>query len=182
MRRFVWLLATVALCVFLAGCAGLSGSSPFAYPRHWDYTRKKPAEIDLSGTYQILQVRTTEIDGISNLIQSFRNRKDVSVKLNSDHTAILFNIPSFDVDKEKLTCSFSGHAKWLLWGDGTGWEIRFDADYPVGSPETTPGACGPQWQDGMTVLGQAPPYRLWLGIGDPDDDTGIEFKLESRFQ
>jgi hypothetical protein len=175
-RRFANFFMLFALCALSVGCASLSALSPFAYPRLWDYTRTKPAELKLSGTYQILQVRTVQVDDASRLIESFRIRKDISVKLKADHTAFISNLPRFDGFGEKLICSFSGPAKWELSQDGT-WTIRFDADFPAGSPETESGECGSQWNAGMTILGQSAPYRLWLGFGDPDDDTGIEFEL-----
>ena len=166
-------------CVLLTGCASLSSLSPFAFPRSWDYTRTKPSESNLSGVYRIHQVRNEMNGDASNLIKSFGIRKDISVKINADHTALLSNIPQFDGFGEKFICSFSGPAKWYLWEDGT-WGIRFDADSTAGSAETKSGPCGSQWNDGMTILGQAAPHRLWLVFGDPDDDTGIEFELDGR--
>src|SRR6267154_2519169 len=104
-------------CVLLTGCASLSSLSPFAFPRSWDYTRTKPSESNLSGVYRIHQVRNEMNGDASNLIKSFGIRKDISVKINADHTALLSNIPQFDGFGEKFICSFSGPAKWYLWED-----------------------------------------------------------------
>jgi hypothetical protein len=176
MSRSVWLLTVVVMGVLQGGCA-LTGLSPFAYPRLWDYTRAKPAELSLSGVYRIRQVRTAGGDSATGLIQTFRTRTDVTVTVNRDGTATLLNIPAFDLSGEKMNCSFSGLAKWQLFGDGD-WVIRFDAVHVTGpSDNVVQEPCGSQWNDGMNILGQAPPYRLWLGIGDPDNDTGIEFEL-----
>jgi hypothetical protein len=179
MRQFTRFLVALAACILLTGCASLSSLSPFAFPRPWDYTRTKPAESNLSGVYKIHQVRNEKTGNASNVIESFRSRQDISVKLNPDHTAFLSNIPQLDGFGDSLICSFSGPAKWYLSKDGA-WEIRFDADYPAGSVEIKSGACGSQWDDGVTILGQAAPYRLWLVFGDPDDDTGIEFAPDGR--
>lgn len=101
----------------------------------------------------------------------------MTVTINRDNTAALSNIPAFDVFGERMNCSFSGLAKWQLLDDGY-WEIRFDAVHvasPLDSGSVAP--CGSQWGNEMDILGQSPPYRLWLSIGDPDNDTGIEFGL-----
>jgi hypothetical protein len=124
-------------------------------------------------------VRNEKNGDASNLIESLQTRQDISVKLNLAYTAFLSNILQFDGFGDSLTCSFSGPAKWYLREDGT-WEIRFDADSPAGSAEIKSVPCGSQWDDGVTILGQAAPYRLWLVFGDPDDATGIEFALDSR--
>jgi hypothetical protein len=169
----------VVIGALQVGCASLSGFSPFAYPRPWDYVRTKPAELRLLGAYRIRQVRTGGGDA-AGLIQSFRGRKDVTVTINRDGTATLSNIPAFDGFGEKMNCSFSGLAKWSLLDDGD-WVIRFDAAHVAGPSDSAILApCGSQWNDGMTILGQSPPYRLWLSIGDPDNDTGIEFELVRR--
>jgi hypothetical protein len=101
----------------------------------------------------------------------------VTVTINRGDTAALLNIPAFDGFGEKMNCSFSGLANWQLLDDGD-WQIRFDAVHvAVPSDSRAVAPCGSQWNDGMMILGQSPPYRLWLSIGDPDNDTGIEFGL-----
>jgi hypothetical protein len=176
MRRFASLLTIAVIGSLQAGCASVSGMSPFAYPRLWDYTRTKPAELGLSGVYQIRQTRPGG-GSAAELIKGFRTRRDVTVTINRGDTAALLNIPAFDGFGEKMKCSFSGLAKWQLLDDGD-WQIRFDAVH-VASPSDSGAVapCGSQWNDGMMILGQSPPYRLWLSIGGPDNDTGIEFGL-----
>ena len=161
------------LCVFLMGCPSLG--APFGYPRMWDYTRKEPTAASLAGTYHIRQVRTVDIGGASSTIQNFRNRQDVSVTINPDHMAILSNIPDFDICGGK---EISTAATWKLLGND--WEIRFDAVGLTKATDAKSDPCGTGWNRGMYILGQAAPYRLWLGIGDPDGDTGIEFELNGR--
>jgi hypothetical protein len=176
MRRFVWFLTIVVISVFQVGCASLSDLSPFAYPRLWDYARTKPNELNLSGVYGIRQVRTGG-GSAADQIQTFRTRKDVTATINRGDTAALSNIPAFDGFGEKMTCSFSGLAKWQLLDDGD-WVIRFDAVQEARPSDGSAVApCGSRWNDGMIILGQTPPYRLWLSIGDPDNDTGIEFEI-----
>jgi len=154
------------LCCLLAGCRP---PPLLSYPWFWDYTRAKPKEADLSGKYEVLKIRLS-----TDLAESLQARKP-SVTLNADHTALLDNFPRFDGFGDRIDCSRTGTADWLLdkdLGASDGWQLAFK-NY---RPSVPAAACGVEnsiWP--VLLLGQKPPYRLYLTVGDPDSDTGIEF-------
>jgi len=53
-----------------------------SYPRFWDYTKTKPRDAELVGTYNLMKLRLP-----SDLQHSVRE-KDFVIVLNRDHTAI----------------------------------------------------------------------------------------------
>jgi hypothetical protein len=141
-----------------------------SYPWFWDYTRAKPKESDLSGGYKILKIRLST--DVAKQIQE----QQPSVTLNSDNTALLVKFPRFDGFGDRVDCSRSGPADWSLDKDlsaSSGWQLAFK-NY---RPSTEAAACSQEnaiWP--VLLLGQKPPYRLYLTVGDPDGDTGIEFQ------
>ena len=159
--------AAVAILLMLASGCALSGISPFAYPHFWDFTGSEPKQSDLVGTYVVLK--------ISGSPPSFHSTGNVRVILNSDHTASLSEIPEYDGFGEKLLCPRFASGTWQLYGSGE-WTVNFWPN-KVGQAKTGVEECDvlntPFW-----VLGHNAPYRLYLPIGDPDEDTGIEFRRQ----
>lgn len=159
------------LCCLLASCRP---PPLMSYPWFWDYTRAKPKESDLSGGYEILKIRLS-----TDLAKRIRKQQPL-VTLNPDHTALLSNFPPFDGFGDRVDCSRSGTADWSLdkdLGASSGWQLAFK-HY---RPSTAVAACGQEnaiWP--VLLLGQKPPYRLYLTVGDPDSDTGIEFQKIKR--
>jgi len=160
----------------LLGCMLTSCRPPplMSYPWFWDYTRARPKEADLSGRYKILKVRLS-----GELAKSLQER-DPSVTVNVDNTAVLANFPSFDGFGDRIDCNRTGTADWSLdkdLGASSGWQLAFE-NY---RPSTASAACGQEnaiWP--VLLLRQKPPYRLYLTVGDPDSDTGIEFQKTAR--
>jgi hypothetical protein len=159
-------LAAVLVLLFTCGCA-VSGLSPFAYPHFWDFTKSQPKESDLVGTYVILKT--------SGSLPSFHSAPNVRVTLNADHTAAFSAIPEYDEWGETLMCTSFASGTWKLSRIGE-WTVNF---WPN---ERSPNKTGRQECDSMNtpfwVLGQRAPFRLFLSIGDPDNDTGIEFRRQ----
>ena len=165
-RQFVLPFFTL-LCCLLASCRP---PPLMSYPWFWDYTRAKPKESDLPGGYKILKIRLS-----TDLAKQIREQQP-SVTLSADHTALLANFPRFDGFGDRVDCTRSGIADWSLdkdLGASDGWQLAFK-NYRPSMPAA---ACGQEdsiWP--VLLLGQKPPYRLYLTVGDPDSDTGIEFQ------
>lgn len=158
-------------CVTLAACRPLPLLS---YPYFWDSARIKPKDSDTTGTYVLYKVRLS-----SELVKSV-NEKPSSLTLKSDHTAIFVDVPEFTMFGDAVVCRLSGSATWELderreWG----WIIVFKNYHP---PMPTIPECGhpdSSWE-GFQVLSRHAPYRLYMIVGDPDSDTGLEFKQEKK--
>jgi len=168
MERSVPKLAGAAgllLCLALSGCglAAFTGISPFAYPHFWDFTNATPTESEIAGKYVVLK--------ISGSPPNFRKDSDIWIYLNTDHTASFSHIPEYDGVGEKLLCTKSASGTWKA-REG---EINFWPDKnasKTGVPECD------DMNTPLTMLGHGAPYRLYLYVGDPDNDTGIEFRRE----
>ena len=79
-----------------------------SYPYFWDHPHE-------SRRAQISSVLTNPIK--SDFRKSFRaqfEKKDPSIKLNGDGTAILRNVPVCDGFGEKVACRRTGSANWAL--------------------------------------------------------------------
>jgi hypothetical protein len=163
----------VLWCLVLTGC-----NLPhlfFSYPRLWDYTKIRPKDADLVGTYGVLALRLP-----SNLSRAVKERESL-ITLKADHTATLASVPQFDGFGDTLKCRLSGSATWSLddaINSGWGWSLAFQNYH--GSLQQRQGECDYEnttW--GILVLSRHPPYRLYAMVGDPDSDTGVEYrKLE----
>ena len=159
--------------LMLLGCMLSSCKPPplMSYPWFWDYTRARPKGADLSGRYKILKVRLSA--------EIAKSLQEPSVTINVDNTAVLANFPRFDGFGDRIECNRSGTADWSLVNlePVSGWQLAFK-NY---RPSTASAACGPDnftWP--VSLLGQKSPYRLYLTVGDPDSDTGIEFQRAAR--
>jgi len=166
-RRSSFFLVFLA-CSLLGGCRNYF----LTYPYPWDYSKEKPKESDMVGTYKILKLR---LPAISSGVD-----KDARITLKADGTAVFSSVPEFDFG-QKFVCSLSGAARWKLddkinrdWG----WSVAFQ-DY---RPATKPVAreCGNSVFGGILVLSRHAPHRLYKIIGDPDSETGIEYERTDR--
>lgn len=173
MKKPLSLPLTVALfSCLLAGC----NVPLLSYPHFWDYTKTKPKDADLVGTYKVLKLRLP-----SDLGRSVRE-KDAVLTLKADHTAVLTDFPEFDAFGQKLVCRLSGTASWALddgINTGWGWSVAFQDFHSASTP--TSRECDRQdskW--GILVLSRNTPHRLYAIVGDPDSDTGVEFNRVAR--
>ena len=170
--RLLSFAIAIFLTLFLVGC---NLPHVLSYPSFWDYTKRKPEDNDLVGTYKLLKSRLpTELD------RSIRE-KDFAITLNADRTAILTDVPKFDGFGDNLVCRLSGSATWALNG-GTngdwGWDITFNY-HPATKPSA--GECDHEKGiSGFLVLSRHAPYRLYQSVGDPDSDTGVEYRRVDR--
>ncbi len=144
-----------------------------SYPWFWDYTRAKPKDLDLVGTYKVLKLRLSD-----DLVQ-FVVKLPPSLRLNADHSVVFDNFPIFDGFGDGVNCQLSGKATWSLDPDfSQGRSILFHKYHSSSMP--TSRHCDYEnttWD--IQILGQRSPYRLYEIVGDPDSDTGIEWERAS---
>jgi hypothetical protein len=85
-------------------------------------------------------------------------------------------MPDIESDKYQVRCVYSGPGVWQFddYGDPDGgeWHVMIETKQSADSPKKTWGPCT-AWS--MLLLSRHPPYRLYQVIGDPDNDTGLEF-------
>ena len=171
-------LGSSSLAIVCFSCCLLAGCRPpplLSYPWFWDYTRTKPRDADLEGTYGVLKLRLP-----SALAQTVRG-KEPALSLKADHTAVFTDVPKFDGFGDELVCRLSGSANWELglFNSGAGWSVEFHNYHPA--LEATKPECNlkdTSWS--ILVLSQHAPYRLYKTVGDPDSDTGIEYRRIAR--
>jgi len=175
----MWKLLSSSFAIVIFSCSLLAGCKVpplLSYPRIWDYTRTKPKDTDLVGTYKVLKLRLpTELN------RSVRERES-TITLKADRTAILTDVPMFDGFGDTLVCRLSGSVNWELdqgFSGGLGWSLNFQHYQPATKPTTS--ECNYEstvWS--MDILSRHAPYRLYATVGDPDSDTGVEFERVSR--
>jgi hypothetical protein len=139
-------------------------------PHGWDYTAVSPKETDLVGTYKV-----TRYNGEIDSIEGFSRRNSIQVVLNADHTTRVSEFPQFDGFGDFVICKLSESGTWEF-GRGPGAEIRFKfKSVPKSKDDSRHGReCSGDFE--IPLLGHRPPYSLYLSIGDPDSDTGIELQ------
>src|SRR5690348_1959748 len=103
MKKFLSLLLLVFAFSFLVGCRNYF----LTYPYPWDYSKEKPRESDLVGSYKILKLRLSP-DLSSKIVPG------AQITLNSDGTGLFTDVPGLDVSGEKLICNLTSAAKWKL--------------------------------------------------------------------
>jgi len=163
-QRLASLLGITIVSFLLAGC----NIPLFSYPHLWDFTKTKPDEASLVVSYKILRVSLP-----GDLARAVR-ANEPSIKLSANHSAVLTNYPEFDGFGETLICRNSSSVTWKLSGyDNSGWKVAYTIERrarDAGSPE-----CG-EGTSFLTMLGRQAPYRLYLTVGDPDSNAGIDFE------
>jgi len=141
------------------------------YPYPWDYSKQKPKDSDMVGTYKIFKLRLPLTATVS--------RKDAQIILRTDGTARLSNIPEFDLFGQRFVCNLSGSATWKLDDKidlGWGWSVAFQKYQPDATPTARECDLRNSIIGGFLVLSRHAPYRIYQIVGDPDSDTGVEFE------
>jgi hypothetical protein len=136
-----------------------------------DYVKVRPADADITGTYELSRV-TLDND----LARSVR-MQDATITLKPDHTVAVANFPKFDLSGGRLVCRLSGAAEWQLSDQengGVGWSLVFNNF--VSSTAATDSACNTTYPiPSLLILGRKTPHRLYITVGDASDDHGVEF-------
>jgi hypothetical protein len=101
--------------------------------------------------------------------------KDSTITLKADHTAVFTDVPEFDRFGDSIICRLSGSVNWKLDNEvssGLSWSVVFE-DYLPATESTLPECVYDGWS--LYVLGRRAPHRLYVIVGDPDSDAGVEF-------
>ena len=156
----------ILACCYLVGCR----SYVLSYPYPWEYSKQKPKDSDMVGTYKVLKLRLPSTAMFSG--------KDAQIILRTDGTAMFSSVPGFDELGQRFVCTFSGSATWNLDDkiiDQGGWSVAFKNYQPATTP--TARECDlRKSMIGFLVLSRHPPYRLYQIVGDRDSDTGVEYQ------
>ena len=161
----------IVACSILAGCR----SYFLTYPYPWDYSKEKPQESSLVGTYRIIKLR------LPSTASDFD--QNAQLTLRADGTAVFSGFPEFDLFGQKFVCKLSGVANWKLddkFTSSLGWSVRFQDYRPTTKPTAPECEPGDSAFEGLVVLSRHAPHRLYKSVGDPDSDTGIEFGRSDR--
>lgn len=128
-----------------------------------NFVREQPAEADLVGTYKLIETSQQLIEE-----EGGYEPRDISVKLAADGSFEIKNIPDWWWDSfGKASGSFgSGTGTWKIVAHQQWWDVQFDieeGDIPYGGTS-------------VPIAGEAPPYRLWFQVGDPDLGRAMIFE------
>lgn len=168
MKKFLSSLLLVLICSLSVGCRKYF----LTYPYPWDYSKNKPKESDVEGSYEVLDLRLSA--NVSSKIAH-----DAQITLKSDGTAVFTDFPEFDLSGEKLVCNLTGSAKWKLEmrkNNGVPWVINFENYVSSIKPVAEKCNSGIVGFGDIVVISRHYPYRLYTTVGDPDNDSGIEFQ------
>jgi hypothetical protein len=156
-RFFALILLTV-----LAGCQ----FDPFTAI----YTRKQPKPEDLVGTYLPDDATRTLVAK-----EGGYSAAEISIVVSADGTLIIRNIPDWWLtDFGKPQGGFdSGEAKWAVQKRQDWWVIgvNFRSTEKFSSQQRRVGTFGTE----LFLIGEKPPYKIHLIVGDPDEGRGMEF-------
>jgi len=157
----------IVLSCPLVGCR----SYVFLYPYPWDYSKQKPKNSDMVGTYKILKLRLPSTVAVA--------ASDAQITLRPDGIAVFSKVPRFDDFGQKFVCDLSGSARWELDDKinvGWGWSVAFENYHPTTIPTARECDLRNAIIGGYLVLSRHAPYRIYQIVGDPDSDTGVEFQ------
>jgi hypothetical protein len=149
-RIRIVVLLTLSL---LAGC----------YNRDTDYfPTTKPATSDIAGTYRLTQKSEALVR------EGGYSLADASIANYTNGTFKMVNVPDWWITFGHPKGGFvSGDGAWTLSKEQSWWCIRLS--FSSLSGENGPGKP-------ITIWGKAPPYFLWLYVGDPDSGRVMIFE------
>jgi hypothetical protein len=154
--RIASLVLALAVSVAITGCL-----RPRPVWRELHFTRSKPAETDLIGTWR----------PSPDTLKDIRNRgkypaAEHELILRPDHTFSMRNMPDWWSDGfgESHGKFESGDGTWELASDKNVWQIwvlrlRF-----------------PRWSTSIHLYRQRPPYLIFVRVGDPDIGDAMFFE------
>ena len=137
-----------------------------------NFTRNKPQEKDLVGTYALDKKSREFVRSKGHYSQTTS-----TIALFSDGTIVLKNVPDWWMDG--FGYSHGGYdsasGKWQVWAYYRSWGLRLDFKSTQGFSSTFAKNQG-GFTTEMMLTGQYPPYKIYLRVGDPDNDEGMEFE------
>jgi hypothetical protein len=158
MRPFI-----ISLLVIFAGCQ----YDPYTSV----YTTTQPNTNDVVGVYV---ADTNTLDLIAK--EGHYSAVSPSITLLADGTIIITNIPDWWLTSfgEPRGGFDSGRGTWTIQKHQEWWalSVGFDDTEAFSSRNHNPGGLGTQ----MMLIGEKPPYRIHLTVGDPDEGKGMQFE------
>jgi hypothetical protein len=153
----------ILLVVFLAGC-------PYD-PYTSVYTTKQPNSNDVIGVY-VADTNTLALIAK----EGHYSAVSPSITLSSGGEIIITNIPDWWLASfGKPQGGFdSGCGHWSIQKHQKWWGLSVDfPDTPqFSSLKNKPGGMSTE----MMLIGEKPPYKIYLNVGDPDDGRGMQFE------
>jgi hypothetical protein len=139
----------------------------------WNTTWHIPSSTEVAGYYKVSK-ESTGLDPNSGYRISARS----GFRLTPDHRVeVVIELPAFGLAGERLECNYNGTGTWSSF-ENSGVTIDLNIDV---SSQTTLGAspnCGVTSPGLLQLLGHSPPYRIWYGIGDPDNGEGLTYSQQ----
>jgi hypothetical protein len=152
--RFRLCFVTLITCVVLSGCYNLDTD---------EYPRAKPGLQDIEGVYFLTGESSKNLHERAGDIPA-----EISIKLSPDGNCRLLNIPDSWGDE-------TGHSpvkfvtrtgKWEEAKSQKFWDIALDLDAVDQLSEI---------YTSLSIVGQKPPYYLWINFDDPDQGHALVF-------
>jgi hypothetical protein len=136
----------------------------------WNTTWHIPPVADTVGYYEFSEINWG--GGGHEPLRS-EDLKHSGFRLNADHTIEVIDVPAFGGFGEPLNCVYTGTGEWSEDERGG---VMLDISIKVPTPGVSnKPLCAPASLSLIQVLGHSPPYRLWYGIGDPDNEMGLKY-------
>lgn len=152
-------LFALVLSMILAGCQ--------PDPLTALYTRKQPKREDLIGKYVP--------DDATRAVIIKAGGKEPAILVSADGTLTMQNIPDSWLNEfgDPIGGFDSGQPRWLIWKHQDWWVIRVTFD----SAEHFAARQHKIWSFGaeLFLIGDEPPYKIHLNIGDPYSGRGMDF-------
>ena len=150
--------AALALCFLLVGC-------PMVDLKELRFTRERPAESDIVGTWRATADTATEIRGRGRYPTA-----DYELDLRADHTFSMRNMPDWwrDGFGESHGQLESGEGTWELHAGDNVWQIwMIRLRFPSGVIS-------------VNLYRQRPPYLIFVRVGDPNSGDAMFFERVSK--
>ena len=143
----------LAILFALSGCYNLDTD---------EFTKTKPSLQDLVGTYLLTDYSATSLRERSGDLPN-----EISIKLSPDGSCSLLNIPDSWGENHTPVKFVSRIGKWELVQNQNYWIVALEDLNPAGSWPETPTQ--------LNIIGEKPPYILWITLGDADEGHVLGF-------
>lgn len=160
----------VGVFLLILGCSFIGRELAYEH----SFTRREPKPEDLVGTYN-LDNRTEKL-----VLKRAKTAVDESsITLRPDRSIEIRNIPRWRNENfgSEISRFDSQRGRWSLQKVSDRWLIDIETAPQHG------GLPGPAQQNGfdksMFILGEKPPYKIYIMVGDGDDEQGMQFQKKS---
>ena len=156
---------SIIIVIFLGGCQ--------YDPYTWEYTKKQPRQAALVGTYFPNQETVSYITQ-----EGHYPVRESSIFLAENGSCSINSIPDWWLTSGDSKSGFdSGECVWKLEKHQEWWSVAvvFNSTAQFSSQQFRPGSYGVSFM----LLGEKPPYKIHLIVGDPDEGKGMTFEKVS---